>query len=520
MKITRQVQVLLAMVLFCAVQCQSETGEEDTGKRCKRGIVDSYNLNGYLTPRPMNMYICPAISLSCCSIYDQFVMFSTWKDKIKPKLEDYYRGILSMYEKLKLLDERLSAIDMKKLAETTQLSEKAQQTLFMKLALVQNENGTKLINDLILMHHSNSIYMSKLRSTFFCGICDFENHPFFQLKNKKILIDQSTCQDIATNTIEYSYYLNAKFATYLQNYSEVLSVFPDPPNNSPVKIKGFGRIKKVVSACAKAVQQNSGFENCKNYCSHFKFNANSPVIEGYQLFFSEIVQAMQKFLNAYSTNTQPNRLLSSTRKLAVETTHNIRTSNRPTNERKLQEEGFDSFNLKDLKSRKDFYDGDIIDPNFDEYVLGQMFSVQKNYDDDRQIGYVNFIKNKLNNFDTDQDFSSGDDSDIFKTNSATIVDLENFKTECQTPGMNLAKHIYNNHIDDSLLNLISHLKNKSKYKILYEKLDPALLELVNDVDNDDIKDFHRDNFLFFKDYSMALKKDEILSKRLQPTKKR
>lgn len=38
--------------------------------------------------------------------------------------------------------------------------------------------------------------------------------------------------------------------------------------------------------------------------------------------------------------------------------------------------------------------------------------------------------------------------------------------------------------------LISHLKLKSRYKILYEKLDPTLVFYLNDLTSKDIREFH------------------------------
>lgn len=526
MKVQKIIPILfLGFFLFAELNTQSNTQGDDgeTIKRCKREIVESYNLNGYFTPRPANMYICPAINLSCCSIYDQFMMFSTWKDKIKPKLVKYYDGIMTMYAALKdKITELKDNIDFKKLADTVQIPEKSQAKFFRHLSQIEKENGRQLIDDLINMHRTNSAYMLKLRSTFFCGICDFESHSFFQLKDKKVFIDESTCQEIAVNTMDYSYTLNYKFAVYLQNYSELLSVFPEPAENRPVKIKGFNRIKKQVFGCAKAVSSGKDFKRCKGYCGHYKFNANSPVIEGYQLFFSEIFNAMKSFLNAYGPKLENERFLSSKKpeklhkftKMITDSSH--KSTKKSLSGRKLQEQQFDNFELKQVKSFKDVYDVNAVDPNFDEYVLNEMFNFQTDYDLQRQDGYVNFIKNKLNYYDTEYNYEDENDgSNIFKTNSCNIVDLENFRTETRAPGMNLSRHI-NNNLDETLLNLISHLKNKSKYKILYEKLDPALLELINDLENNDIKDFHRDNYLNFKDYSMALKKDEILDRLRNP----
>ena len=52
-----------------------------------------------------------------------------------------------------------------------------------------------------------------------------------------------------------------------------------------------------------------------------------------------------------------------------------------------------------------------------------------------------------------------------------MVDLENFSTVIDDKmGADLFKHIDSTNIDNSLRDLIAHLKSKPKYKILYEKL--------------------------------------------------
>ena len=46
---------------------------------------------------------------------------------------------------------------------------------------------------------------------------------------------------------------------------------------------------------------------------------------------------------------------------------------------------------------------------------------------------------------------------------------------------------------------------------MYEKLDPNLVEQLNDITNEDVRAFHRDNFLRFRDFKLYLKRDEIMS---------
>jgi hypothetical protein len=502
-------KLFLACLAIALLVLPTAAEENENNKRCKREIVESYNLNGYLSQRPMNMYICPAIKMSCCSIYDQFMMFSTWKDKIKPKLVTYYDNIFTKYKTLKDMLTEINKIDIKKLSDELHISEKAKEKLITKLTMVNSQNSDTLLDSIMLMHHPNSNFMLKVRATFFCTICDHDSHPLIDIPRKIINISESTCMELATNTIEYSFFLNVKLAQYLQDYSQVLSAFALSDADKPIKLKNYQKIKRVVRACARAVEKGKDFKHCNKYCGHFKFNANSPVIEGYQIFFNEILNAMSKFLKLYGKE-QPGRVLEA--KKSMDDGAIVVKTVASSAGRGLQEEQFENFELKDLKGHKDIYDQDQVDPNFDEFVLNEMFNFQEDYEADRQEGYVNFIKNKLNYFDTEYDFENGDDSDIFKTNSSVIVDLENYHSKIMSPGISIDKHLHTCNIDNSMRDLIAHLKNKSKYKILYEKLDPALLEQINEIENDDVRDFHRDNFLFFKNLNLSLQKEQIVGK--------
>jgi hypothetical protein len=405
----------------------------------------------------------------------------------------------------------VNKIDIKKLSDELHISDKAKEKLNVKLTMVKSQDPSSLLDSIMLMHHPNSNFMLRLRSTFFCVICDHDSHALINIPNKIVNISESTCSELATNTIEYSFFLNVKLAQYLQDYSVVLAAFALSDADKPIQLKNFMKIKRVVRSCARAVEKGKDFKHCNKYCSHFKFNANSPVIEGYQVFFNEILNAMSKFLKLYGKEEQPStRILQDVQ--PAEKSIGVVKKAGGLPERALREEQFESFDLKDLKSHKDIYDQNLTDPNFDEFVLNEMFNFQEDYEEDRQVGYVNFIKNKLNYFDTEYDFDNGDDSDIFKTNSSVIVDLENYQTKIKSPGINIDKHLQTCNIDNSMRDLISHLKNKSKYKILYEKLDPALLEQINEITNDDVRDFHRDNFLFFKNFNLTLQKEEIVGK--------
>lgn len=108
-------------------------------------------------------------------------------------------------------------------------------------------------------------------------------------------------------------------------------------------------------------------------------------------------------------------------------------------------------------------------------------------------------------------FDQGVPETLFRTSTSEVIDLDKFDSQIKQRGASLAKHIETCNINQPIKELIIHLKSKVKFKIFYEKLDPTLLDMVNDVSNTDVKRFHRDHFLNFKDYSAELKRNEIYS---------
>lgn len=108
-------------------------------------------------------------------------------------------------------------------------------------------------------------------------------------------------------------------------------------------------------------------------------------------------------------------------------------------------------------------------------------------------------------------FDEGVPDTLFRTSTSEVVDLDKFDTLVKNRGASFGKHIETCNISQPIKELIIHLKSKVKFKIFYEKLDPTLLDMVNDLSNTDVKRFHRDNFLNYSDFSAELKRNEIYS---------
>ena len=105
------------------------------------------------------------------------------------------------------------------------------------------------------------------------------------------------------------------------------------------------------------------------------------------------------------------------------------------------------------------------------------------------------------------------DKGLFKIASQNVVNLGNFTTVIARRGIDIVKHLKTNNMDGSLKNLIAHLKYKTRYKIFYEKLDPTLVTFLNDLEESDLKDFHRDSYMKFKPFGDELLRDYFLMNR-------
>lgn len=64
--------------------------EQENELLCKREIIESYNLTGFLSPRPDIFYLCPMMKNSCCSNYDQFKMYDIWHINVLPQMNKHF----------------------------------------------------------------------------------------------------------------------------------------------------------------------------------------------------------------------------------------------------------------------------------------------------------------------------------------------------------------------------------------------------------------------------------------------
>lgn len=77
------------------------------------------------------------------------------------------------------------------------------------------------------------------------------------------------------------------------------------------------------------------------------------------------------------------------------------------------------------------------------------------------------------------------------------MELKDFEEEIYEEGIDFQEPVQINRRNNSLNQVVNHLKEHSRYPIEYEKYDSRLLEMINDANKDYLTAFHRDQILRF-----------------------
>ena len=485
---------LLLTILLITNQISTET------LYCKKEILESYHLNSYLNFRIVDMYLCPSLSNSCCSPYDQFYMYNHWQKIVEPKIDQNYIKIENRIKDLKILYKKSFDVDIAKLIEDLSVSEIKKEKLQNDFDILKEKKLEEFFDDLLLLGKKSLDYMKSIRGSFYCYICDFENHDFIDIENDTIFMSMNSCGEMANMNLNYSYLSLNVVAKSLMDYSLFISNFISDVEKA-IRITNYAKYYKDITKCSEVIKSNgSDFKKCKDYCNNFQFNANTPVFEGFPSFYDALIEQATAFLEVNIEKKEEE----------IKKVRILAENEENDDKKEVQDPTNFSFNVKNADFIEDPYKEKSINKDFDDYILENMFSYQKKYDRSKIIGYSNFIKNRLHYFDVQYDENTEDPEDVFKTNTIKIVNLEDYKLEFVKFGLRINKHL-NNNLKEDASQIIFHLKQNSQFKIKYEKLDGSMVKQVNSIDDGYLKNFHRDNFMDFKNINLELKNREIMN---------
>lgn len=529
---------------------------------CTREMVESYGVISHDQAKKERLVMCPQIQFSCCPAYEQFKMFKTYTDTAKPAfilLNEVIKKELSLLEVEVVRLVNSGSIDQK----IQGISDKAiQMRVMYTWNKIKGQRPQAIFQKLQKYQKVSSSYVAAWKSAFFCTMCDFANQNFIDVVNKRITYSAASCDALVFNTLLFTNLLNTVLIPYLSSLTEIITRLRG--SSKYQKLHNIRRVNKAIKDCvADYKQYDSGLGNCKNYCEYFNPVQDNYIFEGYPEFFANTLVEIRLFggggsgsgaAAAGGSGAAPRSLIEdSVRELLRKTKAKSRRLNSKNSDyfdvkiprgskfkgfntmRVLEEDGqfedlerihnqhFKLENRRVLAEASDWsqdlldpnnnvtkiidiFDRESSDPDFDEAMVNQMMQVQDIFNTGDPALYAQMIrKYYVDNFSADLD--DIDSENLFKETTLKRVDYAAFQTVFSFAGIDIHRIVDKMNWSLAFKQIGVSLTSSSNEES--EMVFPDVVQAINAVANNDVRDFYRNQFVRFRKTDFTLYADTV-----------
>jgi len=295
---------------------------------CRRPLITAFGLTGNDGPAPTRLGMCHQIKNSCCSTYDQLVLFENWEfshehSNLLQRL-DYQKDVYGFA-----------------LATATHVSHLANNTLhFFSTETVSDckvlakqitryriEEITPKLTEALL--HLQT-YMESVYSGVYCAICDADAHPFFNLKDQQITYGVRFCRNLVMKALPVLLYLSNHMTKYMNLIIQFTSgcdkngVFTD---NAHCEADLFVQdlvLRKRLEKCRDARNTEEWYEKCHFICDEFNLVDFPKILEPFLKKYAETNLLIRQNLYKYEHLTDET-LLQSNHSRVLEARKDVQT---------------------------------------------------------------------------------------------------------------------------------------------------------------------------------------------------
>lgn len=543
--------LLKALFLFCIFQTFSSQAVNLT---CTPEIVESYGIIANDQAKKERLVFCPQIAYSCCPAYEQFKMFRTYSEKVKPSLILLNELIK---KEIDLLEKEVGALFKGGIIEQ-KIAQIADEPLKKRVSYVfgkiKNKKVSSIFEKLKKYQKKSSAYVAAWESAFFCVICDFANQEFIDVDKKKITFSSSSCDALTQHTILYVNILNSVLIPLLSSLTEVMTRITK--SSKYQKLHGFRKVLKAISDCVTDYKMyDSGLGGCRNYCELFNIAEDNYIFQGYPELFANTLVEIRRFVGgssdggaAAAPSAAPRRLIENSVKNLIRRTKaqnrklldesDKSTYFRPQmpkgvknmrigRKRILEEEVKADIEMKNIEKLEqahvklhkgrvlqeqrdwsndaldpnnnvtmfiDIFDPESSDPNFDEAMMNQLVMVQEifNSGDPRQFAQL-LRKFMAESYEAPLDDINSDV--LFKQTTLIRTDISQYETAFSFAGIDIDEVV--SKMDWSLAFKQVSMSLTSTSKVDSELILPDVIQALNSVGNSDVREFFRNQYIRF-----------------------
>ena len=301
MKIERRwlLALVLALALSCTVVADDKKDDKKKKKKkkgpkslqCEHVLLKSYLLHGRHKSKTDPMYLCPTIKNNCCTKMDQQRIYHITKEFLPQRLLEYQSKIRMALAKLRELHIKINQtkpVFTGKPARRLYCNAQASQLFNFPFFKMYNE----IMEYLDIIRDELADYYN----TFFCQLCDANNHKWFNLKSKQLQMDSGFCKEMIDNHQEAIKIFNVDLISYLQALQNVVDCTHYVRSyNLEFFDRSKNKMSKAVVNCISNLGSKDFLKSCKPVCESIKLSKVIETIEGDFEFVIDAVNLFEKF---------------------------------------------------------------------------------------------------------------------------------------------------------------------------------------------------------------------------------
>jgi len=258
---------------------------------CNNDILRSYMLRGRFNSEPEKMLTCPTIKNSCCTKLDQQRIYHAVNDLLPDRILEYQNKMRMALVKIKQFHEKIiqNRPFFKGRPNRRSFCGTAARKLYNFPFLTFYD---KIIEDLEGARLDTDSYYQ----TFFCNLCDADNHQYIALKTKQIAMHGEFCQTFLKQNQDIIQMLNVELVEYLQSVQNVVDCVH---YSKSYNLKFFNEEKVKFAAelgqCLNNVSSPNFLKKCASTCKQIFLSKITFLFEGDFEFLMDAVNIFEDF---------------------------------------------------------------------------------------------------------------------------------------------------------------------------------------------------------------------------------
>lgn len=239
---------------------------------CQVPLMQSYGFSGRNVSNETEVPMCKNIKHSCCNYEDQLWMHRNWnddgvEDNLNERMEYFNNTYKEFVEALGAASSTAAGVSTK--LHTTNNCKVLANTIAQFDTLDVFYNLGQLSKNVFEYHSDNF-------ESFYCTLCDAENHQFFDLTHQRVIYNYQHCKDIAEHTLPFLLYFHVHLVKIVNLLVDFVASCDSEGNYHKVeideslfKLQVDRTLRRKLLRCRRERNRKGWFGACLPICSEY-----------------------------------------------------------------------------------------------------------------------------------------------------------------------------------------------------------------------------------------------------------